>query len=671
MKVALGGERVGSGNKMNLHLRNYERSTHNLSQSFKSSMGVGILYPFLCIPTMRGDKFDIDLSAGVRTIPSMGAMFGTYKLQLDVYQCPMRLYTGILHNNPYELGLNMDKVYFPQFWAGKYREHYAGQYEKVEFSTSSLLHYLGLSGVGVTKQQQTRRYFNAIPVLAYYDIFKNYYSNKQEKNAYVLDATQNDDYISQITNAYYYDPEQQDWSITGQYTQNLEIANILQSGEITIEFEGENLKIENFRFLFNNGEPEHEGGIGHWYDYATANAENLISDEDFTDEGAQFIVTPLLRDDYSYLQVQYVGEHIPSRDNLAMFAYPLKNIDKMRAELLSWHEMGAPYVINEFDKYPYAAVCENDYANAKNINNNTLQGLCIKTYQSDIFNNWLSTEYIDGVNGIAEITRVNTEGGGFKIDALNFSEKMYNLLNRIVVSGGTYEDWQDVVYENTPKRHLESPMYLGGLSQEIIFEEIVNTADTSFGEDTGKPLGAIGGRGTSRHRKGGHIRVKCDEASFIIGIISITPRVDYSQGNEFYFTDLLTMDDLHKPALDGIGFQDLIGERMAYFDTITNELGVVQRHVIGKLPAWIEYMTAVDKVHGNMADGDVSYMVLNRNYEFDDVNVGILDATTYIDPAKYNYAFAYTERDSQNFWVQVQSNIIARRKMSAKQIPNI
>ena len=44
------------------------------------------------------------------------------------------------------------------------------------------------------------------------------------------------------------------------------------------------------------------------------------------------------------------------------------------------------------------------------------QSLGIKTYQSDLFNNWLSTEWIDGTNGINAITAIDTSGGSFNID---------------------------------------------------------------------------------------------------------------------------------------------------------------------------------------------------------------------------------------------------------------
>ena len=63
------------------------------------------------------------------------------------------------------------------------------------------------------------------------------------------------------------------------------------------------------------------------------------------------------------------------------------------------------------------------------------------------------------------------------------------------------------------------------------------------------------------------------------------------------------------------------------------------------------------------------FMTLNRRYEFEANGIG--DLTTYVDPSKYNEIFAQTQLDSQNFWVQISNRITARRKMSAKVIPNL
>ena len=75
-----------------------------------------------------------------------------------------------------------------------------------------------------------------------------------------------------------------------------------------------------------------------------------------------------------------------------------------------------------------------------------------------------------------------------------------------------------------------------------------------------------------------------------MGLMAITPMVDYSQGNDFDL-NLQTMDDLHKPALDGIGYQDsLNGERAWWTDYVTADPDL-KRTSAGKTVAWINYMT--------------------------------------------------------------------------------
>ena len=159
-----------------------------------------------------------------------------------------------------------------------------------------------------------------------------------------------------------------------------------------------------------------------------------------------------------------------------------------------------------------------------------------------------------------------------------------------------------------------------------------------------------------------------------MGIVSLTPRVEYSQGNDWDVYELQTMDDIHKPGMDEIGFQDLITEQMAWWSTeyiAGATLDWVQKSA-GKQPAWVNYMTNVDKVLGNFAiQNNEMFMVLNRRYEIATATTDIGDLTTYIDPTKYNYIFAQTSLDAQNFWVGIGVQIEARRVMSAKVMPNL
>ena len=46
-KITVAAERLGSGSKNEIELKNYSRSTQNLSQTWKSSMSAGTLVPFM------------------------------------------------------------------------------------------------------------------------------------------------------------------------------------------------------------------------------------------------------------------------------------------------------------------------------------------------------------------------------------------------------------------------------------------------------------------------------------------------------------------------------------------------------------------------------------------------------------------------------------------------
>jgi hypothetical protein len=122
--------------------------------------------------------------------------------------------------------------------------------------------------------------------------------------------------------------------------------------------------------------------------------------------------------------------------------------------------------------------------------------------------------------------------------------------------------------------------------------------------------------------------------------------------------------------LDGIGFQELLTEEFAAFDTVVDNANKkAEYNSIGKQTAWIEYCTRVNESHGEFAAGQTEeFMALNRGYE-NDTNGAIKDATTYIDPKKYNYAFATTSLSSQHFWLQIAVNMSMSRIMSTRQIP--
>ena len=668
----LGGDRVGSGNRMKQEMHNFFRSNKNLSKTWASTMAPGVLYPAYVNWALKGDTFDIDMNAFVRTVPTIGPLYGSFKLQLDFYQVPVRLYQGILHNNTTDIARKMDQVYFPQVemntqtkWLQKKQKF------REQIHPTALLRYLNIKGVGRTSPGRDRlvtRNFNAVPLLAYYDIFKNYYANKQEENAYVIKPES--EWTNQmIVTAAWKKEVSMDYTGGGMFTTTLDSPYVqnnssgyphyiqllhttdISTKDISISITQNGVtKNDTFASLIELGymkEIKVEKKTG--YTETTFYLETI--------DGLDDTVECSVRIEYNKVFSYFKSMHLEE--------FPLSNIDDMRKYLLTRWDLGQRTIINNLNNLPYSAVYSLDREN-QSTSAYPMTGLVVKCYQSDLFNNWLDTEW---VNEITERSAIDVINGSFTIDALNFKKKLYDHLNRLAISGGTYDDWQAATYGEEVWGKSEKPIYCGGMSSEVVFDEVISTAATNTEEF--QPLGTIGGRGTLQGRKGGKITIKVGEASVIMAMVSLTPRLFYTQGNAWYNTELETMDDLHKPIFDRIGFQDLITQQMAWWDAYIDDDGGIALESAGKQPAWINYATDIDEAYGDFAaEEGLNYMILARNYECMDDGT-IKDVTTYIDPAKFNYAFVYKEIDAQNFWTFINYKITARRKMSNTQIPNV
>lgn len=662
MKKTIGGNRVGSGKKMKVDLKSYERSTHDLSHAWRSTMSAGTLVPFYARPILPGSTFDIEASINIDTHPTIGPLFGSYKAQIDFYICPMRLYIARLHNNESGLGMDMKNVYIPQIEVeAEYLNKKAPKGDNNQINPSSVLGHLGIRGLGRGTQegQILKRQFNGIPYLAYHEIYKNYYANQQEEFGAVLDTRGTIENISAT-----YTNEDESVVFTKDFPSGARITKTNGSSLQWI-FDTDDETAVNEEAIMGKLSPGEEGTMRPLHLYF-----NTVEKESTMEDTIQVTMSdPIIAG--SGTQIWYGWDYIQNESEFPQIkTFPLANIDRMKRQILQ-HEYESPMIIDgeSITPYNYSLQLGNTITNQ--------QGLLLKTYQNDLFNNYMNSEWIDGENGINQITAVQIIDDKLEIPSLILARKVFNVLNRIALSGGTYDDWLEVTYDHERVSRYESPAYMGGLIQELVFEEVVSTTATETENGGEQPLGTLAGRGRmSPKKKGGNIVIKTDEPAYIIGIVSLTPRIDYSQGNE-WDVNLKTFDDLHKPELDAIGFQDLITDQMAWFDTECDTNGNVNFKSAGKQPAWINYQTAVNRTRGNFAvpiqegetDGGQMWMTLNRQYEYS--NSGIQDLTSYIDPEKFNNIFAYARRDAQNFWVQIGLSITARQKMSAKVMPNL
>lgn len=651
----LGKNTLGDNNKMKVAMRDYDMSTHDISTIFRSSVGVGMLVPFCKILCQKGDIIDINLINKTLSQPTLGPLFGSFKLQHFMFFGGFRLYNSWLHNNRTGIGMKMSDIKLPMM---KANTSGTAADAKTNISASALYKYLGWTGsrrtgasatTGVTK--------NGVPLLMYLDIFKNFFANTQEKNFYMLKGAGAVTLDIQDTYQSSHD---------GNYTigKNQESIDISNTTHIRINLT--DIDYQRFWDSIKVTILESDGGLH--YKTLGQLTSNALTDT--------IILNGASANPYATILQFFTTKETAKFIKTELGQYNLKILDQIRDVIL--HQKGNETLIITSSSLGESNNGSTELAkfidDTINSQSNKLGGMLLKTYDSDIFNNWVQTDWIDGVGGITELTSIDitANDGKLTMDALNLQQKVYNMLNRIAVAGGTYRDWLETVY--TAGKYLdrpETPVFIGGMTQYIEFDEVISKSatETAYGS---QPLGDIAaiGRG-GKPLNNGHIHYQCEEPGYIMGLMAITPIIDYSQGNDFDL-NLQTIDDLHKPALDGIGYQDLIQEQMVGITSKYDGGATIDKMknlAINKTVAWIDYMTNYNRTFGDFAAGEaLDFMVLNRRYEVGENNT-IEDLTTYIDPQKYIEIFADTSIDSQNFWVQTVIQATRRGNYSAKQIP--
>ena len=656
---SIGKNTLGDNNKMSVRLHEYNMSTHDISTVFRSTIGVGTLVPFVKILCQKGDIIDMQMINKTLTQPTLGPLFGSFKLQHFAFFAGFRLYNSWLHNNRAGIGMKMSDIKLPQMNAS------TNEKGLTEISNSSLYKYLGWTGSRRTgKKGGVLK--NGTPLLIYQDIFKNYFANLQEENFYII-GKQTIPTDIEVTNAIggIGNPKEDN----GKYIIQIGTQQGITGLSKTVTLKALNGNISNWSTFW--------GKVTVLYAEDFSQNPKTVKISTLTSDTSTQTITLDKISNPAWGIKNFNYQYDSTEPTINLVQTKLEVLDQLRDVIL--HKKGnETLVLNDTGVGTEQGGSEELVTYIKSIiesQSSKQGGLLVKTYDSDIFNNFIKTDWIEGSGSIAEKTSIDitANDGKLSLDALNLQEKVYNLLNRIAVSGGTYRDWLDTVY--TAGKYMdrpETPVFIGGMTQYIEFDEVVSksASNTEYGD---QPLGDIAAIGRSgKPTNSGHIHYQCEEPGYILGVMAITPMVDYSQGNDFDL-NFASLDDLHKPALDGIGYQDLIQEQMVgttaeYVNS--GGLSAMKQKAFNKTVAWIDYMTNYNRTYGEFAvGGNLDFMVLNRRYETTSDEATINDLTTYIDPTKYIEIFADTDITSQNFWVQTAMNITRRGNYSAKQIP--
>ena len=278
----------------------------------------------------------------------------------------------------------------------------------IQVNPSCLLAYLGIRGYANTPDSGEKIINkNALPILTYFDIFKNYYANTQEENFYMIGTSPK----LKITIGGIDITDTDNITTTEGAVHNSGIVTILPT----------TLKKNEIRFRIKT---------------SLQAREQILTTEQLGDieivAGKWKLTTNLIPAG----QTWYITA-IYSTKRTSLEKYPLENLDIIRDKILLTPG-DTVFDISDTNKSvePFTNFAKRTSQNELNTSF-TQYGLCLKTYNSDIYQNWINSEWIEDVTGINEASAVDVTNGMLSMDALNLAQKVYNFLNRIAISGGT------------------------------------------------------------------------------------------------------------------------------------------------------------------------------------------------------------------------------------------
>jgi hypothetical protein len=276
---------------------------------------------------------------------------------------------------------------------------------------------------------------------------------------------------------------------------------------------------------------------------------------------------------------------------------------------------------------------------------------------------------VTAINSYAELAALATEqGSGFTIETLRYVNAYQKFLELNMRKGFSYKQimqgrWDiDIRFDE-----LLMPEFIGGVSRELSMRTVEQTVDQQdassqgqYAEALGSKTGIAGVYGNTSN----NIEVFCDEESYVIGLLTVTPVPIYTQllPKDFVYNGLL---DHYQPEFDRIGFQPITYKELCPLNFDISNMDEMNK-TFGYQRPWYEYVAKCDNAHG-LFRTNMKNFIMHRTFSgLPQLGQQFL----LVDPDAVNQVFSVTEYTDKIFGY-VKFNATARLPISRVAIPRL
>ena len=239
------------------------------------------------------------------------------------------------------------------------------------------------------------------------------------------------------------------------------------------------------------------------------------------------------------------------------------------------------------------------------------------------------THPLNTSTGIGAYLNINGDAATFSVANLRAAFAYDKMLRLSVAAGdGDYGSQIRAHYGFNAVHDDWKSQFIGGCSAPVNISEVLTTATTEQA-----PTGDIYGKGASFNQ--GTFSFDTREHGIIIGILSIVPEADYQSSMLDKFNTKFSREEYFQPEFADLGKQPIVSTELELLKNSDIRLD----SVLGFVPRYMEYKTAVDKVHGQFVSGGaLSAWSAPRNNPAIDIGADFAFTSTSlkVDPRIFN-----------------------------------
>lgn len=255
-----------------------------------------------------------------------------------------------------------------------------------------------------------------------------------------------------------------------------------------------------------------------------------------------------------------------------------------------------------------------------------------------------------------------TEASAVTINELRRASRLQTWLERNAIGGARYIEqiFAHFGVKSSDSR-LQRPEFLGGGKQPVMISEVLQTSQTTTGND-GSPLAQMAGHGISVGSSN-QFKKFFEEHGWVIGILSIVPRTGYQQGLPRRYRRFDKFD-YYFPEFAHLGEQPVYN----YEVYGANGNGTDMESVFGYQSRYAEYRYEPSTCHGAFKT-TLNYWHLNRVFN-NKPQLNSEFVTCNPETSDLNRIFA-VEGAQDHFYVQIYNRLTALRPMPKDATPTL